>query len=146
MRILLLVVSIVSVISTGCVGPHAGFAVQIEDILTQQAIAWNRGDIEAFVEPYWHSPDLTFSSGGVVTRGWEKTKQRYHKRYPTKAKMGQLTFSDLEINELGSKTALVLGRWQLNRAEPIGGSFSLVFRKMDGRWLIVHDHTSVGGS
>jgi beta-aspartyl-peptidase (threonine type) len=56
--------------------------------------------------------------------------------------MGQLTFSQLDIALLGDAAALVLGRWRLERESPIGGNFSLVLRKLDGKWVIVHDHTS----
>ena len=94
------------------------------------------------MEPYWRSPDLTFSSGGKVTRGWQATLDSYRKRYPTREAMGHLTFGDLEITELGRGAALVLGRWQLDRNEPVGGAFSLVLRRKGSRWVIVHDHTS----
>jgi len=114
----------------------------IETVLTQQAEAWNKGDIAAFMEHYWKSEDLTFSSGGQTTRGWQATKDGYLKRYPTREQMGRLTFSQLEITPLENAAALVLGRWQLAREAPVGGNFSLVVRRIDGRWLIIHDHTS----
>lgn len=128
----------------GCVSPGGGSPTRAEiaDVLGQQAAAWNTGDISAFMRPYWHSPDLTFSSGGRLTRGWESALDSYRKRYPTRAIMGHLTFSNLEITELGSDAALMLGRWRLEREEPIGGTFTLVWRRLDGRWVIVHDHTS----
>jgi len=116
---------------------------EISRMLEQQTQAWNAGDIDAFMAPYWHSPDLTFSSGGKVTRGWQATRDRYHQRYPTREAMGHLTFSDIEVSQPGPNLALVLGRWRLERMEPIGGGFSLVLRKNDGRWVIVHDHTSI---
>ena len=116
---------------------------EIRAVLTQQAEAWNRGDISAFMEHYWKSDELTFSSGGQTTRGWKNTKENYQRRYPTREKMGQLTFSQLEITSLGGAAALVLGRWRLARDEsPVGGNFSLVLREIDGKWVIVHDHTS----
>ena len=115
----------------------------LRSLLMQQADAWNRGDIDAFMEHYWKSDDLTFSAGGQTTRGWQRTKENYQRRYPTREKMGRLTFSDLEITPLGDSAALVLGRWQLQRDDaPVGGNFSLVCRKIDGQWVIVHDHTS----
>jgi len=114
-------------------------AKEIEAVLSRQAEAWNRGDIDGFMEHYWKSNELTFSSGGQTTRGWKSTKENYQRRYPTREKMGRLTFSELEI------TPLVLGRWRLARDEaPVGGNFSLVCRKIDGKWVIVHDHTSKG--
>ncbi len=115
----------------------------IEGVIREQEAAWNRGDVEAFVEHYWKSDDLTFSSGGKTTRGWAETLQGYRERYPTPEKMGRVAFSRLEITPLGNAAALVLGEWRLEReSEPVGGNFTLVFRKFNGRWVIVHDHTS----
>jgi beta-aspartyl-peptidase (threonine type) len=115
---------------------------EIQAVLDVQAEAWNRGDIERFMEPYWHSPDLTFCSGGKVTRGWNETLNRYKTRYPTRDDMGRLHFSDLELIPVASRATLVLGRWALQREKPVGGNFSLVMRKQAGRWVIIHDHTS----
>jgi ketosteroid isomerase-like protein len=118
-------------------------AWEIDSLLTLQADAWNRGDIDAFMEHYWKSDELTFSSGGQTTRGWQNTKENYRRRYPTRDQMGQLQFSQLEVTPLGDSTALVLGCWRLTRAEaPVAGNFSLVLRRLAGQWLIVHDHTS----
>ena len=115
----------------------------VESVLRIQQEAWNRGDVDAFMEHYWKSDDLTFSSEGKTTRGWTATLNRYRDRYPTPEQMGQVKFSNLEITPLGDSAALVLGKWNLKREnEPLKGNFSLVFRKLDGRWVIVHDHTS----
>ena len=115
---------------------------QIIEILTSQDAAWNAGDIDAFMEPYWHSDDLTFSSGGKVTRGWQATLDGYRSRYPTREAMGRLSFTELEITSLSPDAALVLGRWRLERQNPLAGAFTLVMRRIGGRWVIVHDHTS----
>lgn len=117
----------------------------ITDILHRQTSAWNRGDVEAFMEPYWRSDELMFVSGGKVTKGWQETLAGYRQRYPTRAEMGRLTFSELEVRELAPRAALVLGRWHLQRdapADDVGGRFTLLFRRMGGEWLIVYDHTS----
>ena len=129
----------------GCAaaGPSPREAIPL--VLERQASAWNRGDIEAFMGPYWHSQELTFVSGGKVTKGWQETLESYHERYPTAAAMGRLAFRDLEVRELGRQTALVLGRWDLDReppAEDVGGRFTLLFERMGRKWLIVYDHTS----
>ncbi len=119
-------------------------AAEIEGVLATQVACWNRGDLDGFMETYWRSPDLTFSSGGETRRGWDDTQKRYQARYPTPERMGRTTFSELEVRPLGASAALVLGRWELERApDPIGGNFSLVMQKLDGQWRIVHDHTSV---
>ncbi|MBM3963971.1 MAG: nuclear transport factor 2 family protein [Planctomycetes bacterium] len=114
----------------------------IHRLMFDQSDAWNRGDIPAFMEAYWKSPELTFSSGGNVTRSWEATRDRYLERYPDRATMGKLTFSELETRLVGDQAALTLGRWKLERGQPIDGNFSLVWQKFDDGWKIIHDHTS----
>lgn len=119
---------------------------EIERVLDVQAAAWNRGDLDAFMDGYWRSPDLIFTSGGAVQRGWQTTLDRYRASYGTSPEtMGRLRFSDLEVHPLGPGAAWALGRWGLEHADgrTVGGVFSLVFREIDGRWVIVHDHTSV---
>ncbi len=115
---------------------------EIPRLLENQATAWNRGDLEGFMAGYWRSPDLTFSSGGKLTRGWQPMLDRFRESYPDKSTMGKLTFSDLEITDVGSNAALVLGRWRVEGDEPDSGAFSLVLRRDDGQWVIIHDHTS----
>lgn len=111
-------------------------------VLDDQDRAWNAGDIDSFMSGYWNSPELTFASGGEITRGWKETLERYHKRYPDRQAMGRVSFSETTVKFLGADAALVLGRWRLEREKPVGGVFSLVFRRIEGKWLIVHDHTS----
>jgi beta-aspartyl-peptidase (threonine type) len=115
----------------------------VEAVLRAQEDAWNQGDIEAFMDHYWNSDDLTFSSSGKTTRGWAETLNQYRERYPTRDEMGRLTLSNLEITPLSDSAAFVLGQWNVEReSEPVSGNFSLVIRKFDDRWLIIHDHTS----
>lgn len=116
---------------------------QIESLLKTQQNDWNRGDVEAFLQGYWHSTEVTFSGSSGVARGWDGLMQRYKKAYPDRASMGQLTFSNLEFRELGPKAYLVLGQWHLARSSgDIGGVFTLVLQKFPEGWKIIHDHTS----
>ncbi len=114
----------------------------INFVLEKQVKDWNRGDISAFMQGYWKSEHLSFSSSGNVTRGWQQTLENYHKRYADRQAMGHLAFSDLEMASLGPDDFLVLGSWRLTREEPIGGAFTLIFRRINKQWRIVHDHTS----
>lgn len=117
--------------------------VAITKILDAQQTNWNEGNVDAFLEGYWHSPDLTFSGTGGITRGWDGVLARYKKNYPDRAAMGHLDFLDLEFHFLGPDAALVLGHWHLSRAQgDIGGVFSLVWQHFPEGWRIVHDHTS----
>jgi len=115
----------------------------ITKILEPQQNNWNRGNVNAFLEGYWRSPDLTFSGSGGIVRGWDGVLARYKKNYPDRAAMGQLDFSGLEFHFLGNDAALVLGHWHLARARgDIGGVFSLVWQRFPEGWRIIHDHTS----
>ena len=115
----------------------------ISAVLNAQQTAWNRGDVDAFLVGYWHSPELTFSGSSGVARGWDEVLTRYKKNYPDRAAMGQLDFSDLEFRFLGPDAALVLGRWHLKReTDDLGGVFTLVWQRFPEGWKIIHDHTS----
>jgi beta-aspartyl-peptidase (threonine type) len=122
--------------------PSADDAVR--QVLLDQQAAWNRGDLEAFMTGYWHSPDLTFFSGGGERHGWDDTLARYRERYQGEGhEMGRLTFSDLRVELLGPDAAFVRGHWQVvTSKETLGGLFTLVFKKFPEGWRIVHDHTS----
>lgn len=116
---------------------------EIENILSVQASCWNNEDIDGFMQTYWNSEELTFSSGGKTTRGWQATLDNYKKRYPV-GNMGRLTFDHLEVTMLSDDAALVLGQWHLAYAENNrDGNFSLVLRKLDADWKIIHDHSSI---
>jgi ketosteroid isomerase-like protein len=112
-------------------------------VMSQQAVAWNRGDVEGYMQGYWKSDKLVFASGDQVTRGWQPTLDRYKKSYDTKAKMGQLTFSDINVNVLSKDIAVVLGSWSLAREKDNPkGKFTVIFRRLKEGWRIIHDHTS----
>jgi ketosteroid isomerase-like protein len=122
---------------------RANAFAQIRNVLRVQQAAWNRGDIDAFMNGYARSRSTTFVSEDTVRRGWETVRDRYRKKYSDCAKMGLLTFSDLEITSLGSDAAVVLGRWKLKRAQDQPhGRFTLILRRLPEGWRIVHDHTS----
>jgi ketosteroid isomerase-like protein len=116
----------------------------IRRVLTDQAAAWNKGDLEGFMVGYWKSPDLSFFSGKDRTRGWQATLERYVKKYRSDGKeMGKLIFSELEVDVLSPDAALVRGRWQLEMSkDKPGGLFTLIFKRFPDGWRIVHDHTS----
>jgi ketosteroid isomerase-like protein len=116
---------------------------QIRSILHAQQDAWNRGDVDEFMNGYARSTSTVFVSEDSVRRGWETVRARYRQKYSDRAKMGTLSFSDIEINLLSSDAAVVLGRWRLERAKDRPhGRFTLIFRRLPEGWRIVHDHTS----
>lgn len=117
----------------------------IRKVLSDQTAAWNRGDIEAFMQGYQNSADTVFI-GKTVQHGWKNVLDNYHQRYATRAAMGTLDFSDLTVQMLGSDYAVVTGKFHLARTSEGGGDasgvFSLLFRKTNAGWKIFLDHTS----
>jgi len=112
-------------------------------VLSTQQEAWNRGDIDGFMQGYWKSDSLVFVGKTAPVYGWQSTIDRYKKGYPDKAAMGQLTFDILQVKLLDANNAFVLGGWSLKREKDApGGYFTLWFRKINGEWKIVCDHTS----
>lgn len=116
----------------------------IRRVLDEQVEAWNRQDLDGFMQGYWHSPQLTFFSGAIVYRGWDNALARYRKAYKSEGhQMGHLEFSDLQIETLSPAAAFVRGAFHL--AMPDGkqphGIFTLVFRRFPQGWRIIHDHT-----
>lgn len=120
--------------------------VAILEVMKQQELAWNRGDIPAFMEGYARQDSLRFVSKNGVNYGWEPVLQRYQRAYPDAASMGKLRFTILSLEKTGRHSAFMLGQWQLQRQEggkeDIGGYFTLLWRRIGGAWRIVCDHTS----
>jgi ketosteroid isomerase-like protein len=134
---------------TSCAQPPEGEkqnaenAAAIRAVLDAQAAAWNRGDIEGYMDGYERSDATVFVSGDNLTRGWQTVLDRYKKSYDTREKMGTLAFTELDIKPLSPFYAVATGRWQLTRsADTPHGRFTLIFRKTSAGWRIVHDHTS----
>lgn len=116
---------------------------RILKLLADQAEAWNRGDLDRFLDGYWRSDQTVFAGGGTVHRGFDAMAARYRKSYDTREKMGKLAFSNLTFESIERDRAVVTGSWELQRAaDTPGGVFTLILRKLPEGWRIVHDHTS----
>ncbi|MBS7564329.1 nuclear transport factor 2 family protein [Mucilaginibacter sp. Bleaf8] len=112
-------------------------------VLETQRLAWNRGDLETFMQGYWKSDSLLFVGSDGPKYGWQTTLDNYKKSYPDKAAMGQLKFDILKVQLLDKTNAFVLGGWQLQRqSDAPGGYFTLLLRKIKGEWKVVSDHSS----
>ncbi len=121
---------------------EAANAAAVRAVLEAQAAAWNRGDIDGYMDGYARDEMTTFISGDTVTRGWKTVLDRYKRSYDTREKMGTLAFSELDIKPLGD-FYVVTGRWQLTRAgDTPRGRFTLLLRRTPAGWRVFHDHTS----
>src|SRR3954462_4656661 len=116
---------------------------EIRAVMAAQTAAWNRGDIDGFMDGYARLAETEFVSGDKITRGWQTVRDNYRKKYSSREKMGTLTFSDVKVALLSSDAAVVLGRWKLVRkSDKPHGVFTLIFNRTPVGWRIVHDHTS----
>lgn len=125
--------------------PAADPAKAIRAVIDEQCAAWNRGDLEGYMAGYWRDPQMVFYSGNDVTRGWQPTLDRYRRRYQGEGKaMGKLTFADVEATALAGDHGFARGRWKVEFTDgkSAEGLFTLLMRRIDGRWRVVHDHTS----
>ncbi|MBB5397924.1 DUF4440 domain-containing protein [Mucilaginibacter sp. AK015] len=125
------------------------FALKAQDkqaiiaVLNTQQAAWNKGDIEGFMQGYWKSDSLMFIGKRGPTYGWQQTMDNYKNGYPDRAAMGKLTFRIDKVEILGTRDAFVMGAWSLAREKDApGGYFTLWFRKINGEWKVICDHTS----
>src|SRR5690606_4262620 len=115
---------------------------QVRTNMQEQEQAWNRGDLPAFMEHYWKSDSLKFIGKRGVTYGWKTVLGNYQKSYTGKQAMGKLTFTIVDIDVIGKDALFVVGKWEIDREEPLGGHFSLLWRNINKQWVIVCDHTS----
>jgi ketosteroid isomerase-like protein len=115
----------------------------IRQILADQITAWNKGSLDDFMKGYWNSDSLTFIGQSGITYGYTAALDNYKKHYDSPDKMGQLIFTLLKLERLSSDYYFVIGKWELKRkAGDVGGVYTLLFRKINGRWVIVSDHSS----
>jgi hypothetical protein len=107
-----------------------------------QETAWNSGNIDGFMDYYWKSDSLLFIGSKGITLGWQKTLTNYKRNYPNKNVMGVLTFTIKENTQLSPTSIYTIGQWSLEKEKPSGGYFTLLWKKINGLWVIVADHTS----
>lgn len=122
-----------------------GAREEIQKMLNEQTAAWNRGDLVGFMRGYEDSPELTFFSGDTIAKGWQATLERYRKKYQGEGKeMGQLSFTDADLEMLGADAAVYTARWHLalRNGQKLEGLTTVICKLAKDGWRIVHDHSS----
>ncbi|MBL0181069.1 MAG: nuclear transport factor 2 family protein [Chitinophagaceae bacterium] len=115
----------------------------IRSEIEKQRLAWNRGDIEGFMNGYWQSDSLMFIGKSGVTYGWKNTLGNYKRGYPDTAAMGKLDFNILQVKKISDTYFFIVGKWHLTRSiGNVEGHFTLFFKKINNKWLIIADHSS----
>ncbi|MFT4095442.1 MAG: nuclear transport factor 2 family protein [Niabella sp.] len=129
--------------SAGSIAAQSKNEKEIKAVLAKQTTAWNNGDIDTFMETYWKNDSLLFIGKKGVTYGWQPTLENYKKSYPDKAAMGTLHFTIIKISALSPVYYNVVGKWHLIRAiGDLEGHYTLLLKKIDGKWVIIQDHSS----
>ena len=106
--------------------------------------AWNRGDLEAFVDDYARDSTTTFVAGGRVQYGWDWIHDNYYTHWwDLGSERDSLRFEDVAARSLGSDHLLTTARFVLFRGDSVtaSGPFTLVMRRIEGEWKIIHDQT-----
>lgn len=115
----------------------------ILEVLNKQVECWNKQDIEGFMEGYWKSDSLKFIGKSGFTKGWKATLESYKKNYPDKNAMGILKFEIINLQGISADAAVVTGKWMLTRTiGNLQGIFTLIFQRIQRKWVIVYDHSS----
>jgi hypothetical protein len=142
-KILLLFTPILFAMKTFSQIQEEDLKIVITKIMKDQEVAWNKGDIDGFMGSYWNDDSLKFIGKSGITFGWKNTLANYKKSYPDKATMGILSFSIITVEKLSETSCYVIGKWNLKREKgDVGGYYTLLWKLIDGKWLIVNDHTS----
>lgn len=114
----------------------------IRQVMSAQENAWNRGDLEGFMQGYWKSDKLKFIGRNGIRYGWDNTLKAYKKGYPDRATMGKLHFEIESLEPLGKNSYYMVGQYKLLRShDQPSGYFTLVWKKIDGHWKIISDMT-----
>ena len=117
--------------------------IEVRNVLAKQSAAWNRGDIDAFMVGYWENDSLMFIGKSGVTYGYKNTLANYKKNYPDTTVMGKLTFTLIQVKQLSPEYFHVTGKYYLTRTiGDASGRFTLMFRKINGKWVVISDHSS----
>ncbi len=117
--------------------------ISIRKVLDAQTKAWNRGDIEGFMQGYWKNDSLMFIGKSGINRSWKKTLENYKKSYPDTITIGKLSFDIILVKKLSPEYYYVVGKWMLTRSiGDLNGYYNLLFKKINEQWVIVADHSS----
>lgn len=116
---------------------------EVRNILANQTASWNKGNLDDFMKGYWHNDSLAFIGKSGITYGYTNTLNNYKKNYDSPEKMGKLFFTLIRVKRLSPEYYFVTGKWFLKRSVgDVGGFYTLLFRKINGHWFIITDHSS----
>jgi len=129
-------------------GERAAIRVELEAMLARAAVNWNRGDLDAFVDDYLPSDSTTFIGSRGIVRGPKAIRAGYAPLFASGATRDSLSFVILDVDPVAPDAVNLIGQYTLTRrvagrdSVTSQGPTSLLVRRVQGRWRIVHDHSS----
>lgn len=118
----------------------------VTDILTKEAQAVEKGDLAALDKIWANSEDVTVFESGHANYGWTDYRNNHLAPELKEFKNTKYSFSDLKV-KVDGKTAWATFKYSLTadigtRNIQSGGLATAVLEKRNGRWQIVHWHSS----
>ncbi len=116
----------------------------IRDLTLKLQTDWNSGDMDAYLDAYWKSEEMSLMFGNQAVRGWQALADMFRGNWATEPAMGDFTVNDVVIIQVSSDTVIASGAFtHVFPAETVDGSFTHVWKQLeDGQWRIAHEHTS----
>ena len=121
---------------------------EVAEMLAGGARNWNRGDLDAFVDDYVPGAGTTYIGARGTLRGPPAIRAAYAPRFAPGVVRDSLSFEIVDVDPLGPDVLNAIATYTLSRrigtrdSVTARGPTSLVMRRIDGRWRIVHDHSS----
>lgn len=118
----------------------------VTDVMTREAQAVEKGDLAALDKIWANSEDVTVFESGHANYGWTDYRNTHLAPELKEFKNTKYVFSDLKV-KVDGKTAWATFKYSLSadigaRNIQSGGLGTAVLEKRDGRWQIVHWHSS----
>ena len=127
---------------------RAAVRAELEAMLGRAAVNWNRGDLDAFMSDYLPSDSTTYIGGRGIVRGPAAIRTSYARLFTGEVARDSLSFVILDVDPVAPDVANLIAQYVLARrvggrdSVTARGPTSLLVRRVDGRWRIVHDHSS----
>lgn len=128
------------------VSAHDDNEKAVREVLEQEATAFEKGDVAA-LNKFWANDEWVsvFESGGADI-GWANYRDHHLVPEMKELKNTKHTLSDIRVRVAG-KTAWATFKYALagdlkERHIDVNGLGTAVLEERNGRWLIVHRHTS----
>jgi uncharacterized protein (TIGR02246 family) len=123
----------------GAPGPEK----EIYDEVTKACDAWNRHDLDGYLDSFWRSDALVVVVEGETVHGWDLLSKALHTGYPNPSEMGVLTLDRAQVQMLAPDFAEVLTWDTISFAKKKEfGTSTIVMKRLPEGWRVVLMHTS----